>query len=275
MANSVRKDRERSTKHLLPIIGHYRTNATSDTGSATDISAHLMFSDPFMRVVWKNERLSEAFYAPYLLRKPEDYRLELFFGAPDPCDLSYENDNRFKLLSQRQTGPSTLDHMQDGILPKYTPRSSHRLRRELLIAATILWFNIAKAKSPEQYEFMSVDDTSLDFSMIYTNTKLPIGGRRRSGRREVSFIAQSAFLLSESEIKNLISTIKQLFPDEEDQMHLDQALQRLVSKVLPCSHVPRALEDDMFAVLSDPEKSSIHRHFLSQGMERKAYFDLN
>ncbi|PVF91656.1 hypothetical protein CPB86DRAFT_820318 [Serendipita vermifera] len=262
LADSLKKDPERTTKFLLPIIDHHRTKAVSESGDVTDISAHLMYSDSFMRAVWKNEALLEAFYAPYLSRKEEDNHLELFFGAPEPTDESYQEDSRFKLLTQRQGGPYSLDNMSNGILPKFKVKGSHHLRRHLVIVAVVLWFHAAKAKPPEQYEFMAVDNAPLDFSVIYSSTKIPISNRRKSGRREISFVARSIFLLSEPEIKNIISSLKQLLPREDDQPHLDRALQRLVSKALPRSHVPRALEEDMFTILSNPEKSSIHRHFL-------------
>ncbi|PVF92756.1 hypothetical protein CPB86DRAFT_829790 [Serendipita vermifera] len=262
LADSLKKDPERTTKFLLPIIDHHRTKAVSESGDVTDISAHLMYSDSFMRAVWKNEALLEAFYAPYLSRKEEDNHLELFFGAPEPTDESYQEDSRFKLLTQRQGGPYSLDNMSNGILPKFKVKGSHHLRRHLVIVAVVLWFHAAKAKPPEQYEFMAVDNAPLDFSVIYSSTKIPISNRRKSGRREISFVARSIFLLSEPEIKNIISSLKQLLPGEDDQPHLDRALQRLVSKALPRSHVPRALEEDMFTILSNPKKSSIHRHFL-------------
>lgn len=230
-----------------------------------------------MKAVSNSEALTEAFFAPYLIGEGEYNRQTFTFGSPPHEDEEYRKEPNFNLLYRRQTSFKT-NSMLKGILPYRRPKSSHQLHRRFVIIAALFW--IASLQGLEEadkgYSILGGDSSTLDFGSLYSNADFPnevgqdmsFGGYGAGKKILVSAIDK----LSPDEIQNLVNTIKGLVARKKNQPHLDEALRVLAMGIIAHSRVPMLMESDVFALLSDPERSSLHRHFFTGGMCKNFIF---
>lgn len=256
---------------LAPIIHHYRNNAVTKDGRHVGLSGHLLTVATFMEAVSNSEALTEAFFAPYLTGEGEYNRQTFTFGSPIHEDEEYQKEPNFSLLRRRQTSFKT-NNMLRGILPYRKPKASHQLYRRFVIISALFW--IASLQGLEEadkgYSILGGDSSTLDFGSLYSNADFPnevgqdmsFGGYGARKKTLVSAIDK----LSTDEIQNLVDTIKALVAREKNQPHLDEALRVLAMGIIAHSRVPMLMESDVFALLSDTERSSLHRHLFTGGM---------
>jgi hypothetical protein len=275
LSKTVKYSKERE-RLLAPIIQHYRNTPSTIDGRRVDLSGHLLTVPAFMEAVSNSEALTEAFFAPYLTGEGEYNRQTLTFGSPIH-DGDYLREPNFDLLRRRQSS-FTTNIMLKGILPSRRPKASHQLYRRFVIIAALFW--IASLQGLEEadkgYSIIGADSSTLDFGSLYSNADLPnevgqdmsFGGHGAGKKILVSAIDK----LSPDEIQNLIATIKALVSRKKNQPHLDEALRVLAMGVIAHSRVPMLMESDIFALLSDTERSSLHRHFFTGGMYNKSAF---
>ncbi|KAG8817321.1 hypothetical protein FRC17_011285 [Serendipita sp. 399] len=255
---------------LGSVIEHYRTMPVKSDGSKVDLAPHLLAVKEFMDVVHSSERLTHLMFSPYNATDSDYSRLNL------PLDIersSFENqielDVNFNLLKRRQTDITRVNMVQN-IVPEHTLRGSHQLRRHLTILAATLWINSLAGieKGDKGYQLLQGDSKQLDFAALYANSGLPDISYVRYGGSWVKrrFFAANVDVLSKEELHNLIGTVKALIPAKEGQPHRYQALRILAVHIIPRSHSPTLMEEDIFEILRDPEHSSIHRYFLTSSL---------
>jgi hypothetical protein len=259
---------------LAPIIHHYRNTAVTRNGRHVDLSGHLLTIPAFMEAVSNGEALTEAFFAPYFTGEGEYNRQTFTFGSPIHEDAEYQVESHFDLLRRRQISFKT-NSMLKGILPHRRPKASHQLHRRFVIMSALFW--IASLQGLEEadkgYSILEGDSSTLDFGSLYSNADFPneVGqdmsfGSSGAGKK---ILVSAIDKLSPDEIQNLVDTIKASVTRKKNQPHLDEALRVLAMGIIAHSRVPMLMESDVFALLSDTERSSLHRHFFTGGMCKK------
>lgn len=222
-----------------------------------------------MDAVNNSEILTETFFAPYISNETEFNRQAFVFGSPPYDDKKYETEPNFDLLRRRQTHFATRNMLM-GAIPRRT-RSSQLLRRRFALMGALFWVASIQGKEPadKDYSLLSMDTSTLDFASLYSNADFPNEiGQDMSFASGVGIKTLSTAIdqLSLDEMRNLIDTIKTLLTRKENQPHRDEALRVLAMKIIARSRVPILMEEDIFEVLSDTKRSTIHRHFFTGGM---------
>lgn len=245
--------------------------AISKNGDHIDLSPHLLNVKGFMEVVGKSEALMEEFLSPYAVAA--DYsQLKVFFGTPDPSTKEYKKDVNLSLF-RRRCGSTSLRDMSRGLAMLKSQKISHCLRRQMAIVATVLWIESLRGlpDTDKSYTILADESSTLDFASIHSNAQLPKDNSIGYGWKELDsqkkVIISGLDQLTKAELQNLVKTVKLLIARMENQPHRDTALRTLAVHILPKSHVPKLMEEDIFEVLADKERSSLHRDFFNGGME--------
>jgi hypothetical protein len=224
-----------------------------------------------MEVVEKSEALMEEFLSPYAA--VSDYsQLKVLFGTPDPSTKEYKKNIKLSLF-RRRCGSTSLRDMVKGLSMLKSRKVSHCLRRQLAIVAIVLWIESLRGlpDADKGYTILADESSTLDFASIHSNAQLPKGNPMEYRSKELEgqkkAIISGLDQLTMAELQNLVKTVKLLIARMENQPHRDAALRRLAVHILPKTHVPILMEEDIFEVLADKERSSLHRDFFNGGME--------
>ena len=159
--------------------------------------------------------------------------------------------------------------MLNTILPPVTCRGSHIILRHLALVCAVLWLGSREGVEPadQSYDIIEDDPIKVNFVSLYalTGTNEKNRPSLTSTRAHQKFLTAYIDLLSKEEIINLSDSIKSLIPVKDDQPHRDLALRVLAILMLQKSSHPMLLEEDIFEVLRDVKRSTIHRHFFTEG----------
>jgi len=214
----------------------------------------------------------EDLFSPYAASSMGHSQLHVFFGTPDPSSTAYTREWKFSLFQSRSGGTS-LGDMMKGLATLNSRKTSHHLRRQLAIVSVILWIHSFQGlpDADKGYNILPDQSSTLDFAAVYSNADLPKQEITGYGQKEIEGYKKTIILgidqLTAAELGNLVKTIKSFITRTENQPHRDKALRSLVVEILPRSHVPNLMEEDIFEVLADKERSSLHRDFFNRGTE--------
>lgn len=265
LCSSLQGSTKKRDKLLRNVIQHYRETPVTRDQRRVDLSASLMTIHSFTKAVGRSEVLTELFYAPYTSKESVHFdRKNFLFNLP----AQDRDEPNFRLLRRRQVDINE-ESMLNGLLPAVEIRASRRLCRHLVIMATLFWIAGLEGleKADQSYSLLSEDASSLDFASLFSNSGLLDRANNSvtyHGRAKcLSIMASGIDKLTTSEIRNLINSVKTLISPKENQAHLEEALHMLMSRVILQSHEPLLMENDVFEILADTEKSSLHRHFFT------------
>ncbi|CCA66763.1 hypothetical protein PIIN_00443 [Serendipita indica DSM 11827] len=264
---ALNRDQDRD-KMLLPVIEHFHSRGMTKNGRHFDLKPFLLSSQTFMKAVFSSEVLVDAFFESYKLNRDNFSEFELvpgIWGSPQSWI------DAFKEYAARHQKPSTLTTttLMANILPPITCRGSHVILRHLTLVCAILWLaSRPGVETADQGYDMIEDGSTVNFVSLYAlmgmneKNRVPLV----LGLTHEYFLAACIDLLSKEEIQNLSNSVKTLIPVKEDQPHRDKVLRTLAIGILQRSSYPTLLEEDIFEVLRDVKRSTIHRHFFTEGM---------
>lgn len=249
---------------IQPIIEHYRTNPTLENGEHVDLSPHLLTLPAFRKALQKSEFLTAEFFKAGLI---DNDHPKIFFNTPDPDSEGYQNDANLSLFRLRSSDVG-LQGMIEGLTRLNPQRGTSRVRRQIAIVAVLMWIRSLRGLEPadKDYSIVTEGGSKLDFAALYSHASLPEGhysSRDAEGYRR-AIISQIDQFTTE-ELQNLVKTVKSMISRIAMQPHRDSALRKLIIGIMPHSHIPTLLETDIFDILVDKERSSLHRNFLNQG----------
>ena len=222
-----------------------------------------------MDAVQKSELLMEQFFLPYGEGSTNEDPPKVFFGTPDPSGEAYSNDTNLSLFRGRRNFVSLADLM--GRLSSINlQRGAHHLRRQFAIVSVLLWMHDLRGLETvdKGYSVITNNDLALDFAAMYSHAVLP-------ERETHSILQQDGYAhtiisgidqFTTEELENVVTAVKSLISRVENQPHRDKALRSLAVGIIPHSHVPTLLEADIFEVLADKTRSSLHRTFFNEGI---------
>lgn len=267
-ANSFNTIDERDAA-LLAVIQHYRNTPALDSGEQVDLSPHLLLVSEFVEQVQKSETLMETFFSPYEVGAFDDGRSNIFFGTLDPESKKYGEDINLSLFRCRRNPVSFITMMSE-LSCLRAQKGTHHLRRQLAIIGAVFWIHTLRSleTADKGYSFVAEEDTTLDFAALYSHTTLPeiTNYRAYEVEKYIQTILSGIEQFTAEELQNLVKTVKSSISRIENQPHRDKTLRNLATRLLPKSHVPTMLEDDIFEVLLDKERSSLHRDFFNQAL---------
>lgn len=229
-----------------------------------------------MKAVEKSEALVEEFLHPYAIAS-DNSELKIFFGTPDTSAKEYEKNTNLALF-RRRCGTS-LNVMARRLSTLRSQKMSHNLRRQFAIVAIVLWIESLRGlpDADKGYAILANETSTLDFGSIHSNAQLPKGNPMACTRGEIQGQKKTMISvldqLTTAELQNLVKTVKLSIARMENQPHRDKALRTLAVHILPKSHIPTLMEEDVFQVLADKEKSSLHRDFFNGGTGTSDHFD--
>jgi hypothetical protein len=233
-------------------------------GRQLDLSPLLTRIDSFMEAVHHSEGLLEAFYAPYDAdsRASNPSGIDVLFGLGNPEDDKFWQDSNLDFLHHIANDFSYQD-MVSNILPRGRFRGSHQLRRFFTILSVITWIHTLDGVSARDKGYaMVTDDNSsgLDFVTLCNNSELSRNLQHLDTQNNKCILTTGADTLSAEEIRNLINAIKTIVPLETTQ---DSAIRGMILSLLSYTDCPTLMEEDIFNLLADSDKSSLHRQFFT------------
>lgn len=217
-----------------------------------------------MHAVYGSESLVETFYAPYEAdtRASNPSRIELLFGPDNPAGKGlWKHPNLHRL--RRITHGISYQQMTSNIIPRGRFRGSHHLHRFFTILTAITWIHTLTGVDARDKDYMMItdgDSQQLDFVTLYNNSRLSSNLKNQTSNEDKRLLISGVGTLSAEEIRNLVNAIKTLVPLETTQ---DTAIRSMILRMLTHSDCPTLMEEDIFGLLADSDKSSLHRQFFT------------